>query len=132
MPDRLRAWLVVLAAVTAGCGPRTTIGTTATGTNEATVIGMTWPETQIFPRFGPVTTLDVVETDGRSNGEITLLVTLQGLVNRRKPRIWVLEGGARRFFWLNQIGATRTNVAGPLPLVIKYRSEVSGIVVYDE
>jgi hypothetical protein len=119
-------WLfVALAAVLTGCRNQTASDVTRFR------LAMRWPDSQVFPTFGPVRNLDVVEIAGRSNGEITLLVTLQGLVNRTQPRIWVLENSERKRFWLDQLGATTTGVAGPLPLITKYRNEIAGIVVYD-
>src|SRR5215831_1358129 len=94
--------------------------------------GIYWPDTQVFPNFAPVGTLDVVESAGRASDEITLLVTLQGLVNRQQPRIWVLDDSERKRFWLDQLGVATTPASGPLPLILKYRSEIQGIVVYDE
>jgi hypothetical protein len=81
---RTAAFLLVVAGLT-GCG--------RPSRPEVPALKIAWPESQVFPAFGPVRTLDVVEGTGRPNDEVTLLVTLQGLINRTEPRIWVLDSG---------------------------------------
>ena len=56
-------------------------------------------------------------------------MTLQGLVNKTQPRIYV---GASTDLWLEQLDASTNPVTDPLTLVTKYASEISGIVIYDE
>lgn len=101
-------------------------------------MGLTWPDGQAFPTFAPpAATLDVVDETGlaRDSGVCdmcTLVVTLQGLVNRTQPRIWVTDRSSQQALWLAQIGAGTNDVADPMTLVTKYRSEIAGIVIYDD
>jgi hypothetical protein len=95
--------------------------------------GLTWPATQTFPSFGPVGALDVIDVSGIAGDQQALVLTLQGLVNRWQPRIYVQNNdGEGKSFWLAKLGVTTTVVATPLALVAKYQSEVKGIVIYDD
>ena len=65
-----------------------------------------------------------------------LLVTLQGVVNRTQPRIYLLWGGPNGPFWLRQMekqGSTGRpiQVKNPLSLVKIFRSAIQGAVVPD-
>jgi hypothetical protein len=61
------------------------------------------------------------------------MVTLEGLVNRRQPRIWIEQPDREpSHFWLDQFGVATTPVSDYRSLILKYRSEIQGIVVYDE
>ena len=65
-----------------------------------------------------------------------LLVTLQGVVNRTQPRIYLLWGGPNGPFWLRQMekqGSTGRpiQVKNPLSLVKIFRSAIHGAVVPD-
>ena len=64
-----------------------------------------------------------------------LLASVQGIVNRKQPRIYLIASDDSRF-WLDQMqaqGATDTPipVADPLSLVDTFRSEIKGAVVAD-
>jgi putative glycoside hydrolase with GxGYxYP motif/GxGYxY motif-containing protein len=64
-----------------------------------------------------------------------LLVSLQGIVNRTQPRIYLIFGGDDRF-WLDQLqkqGQTDApvQVADPLSLVETFRASIQGAVVAD-
>ncbi len=65
-----------------------------------------------------------------------LLVTLQGIVNRKQPRIYLVWGGPNGPFWLRQMekqGSTGKpiQVKNPLSLVKIFRSVIQGVVVPD-
>jgi hypothetical protein len=99
----------------------------------APITGLSWPAGQAFPTFAPpAATLDVVNETGLSADTTTLIVTLQGLINRTQPRIWVTDGGSTQAFWLGQIDAGTNTVSDPLSLVTKYKSEIAGIIIYDD
>ena len=93
---------------------------------------ITWPASQQFPSFAPVGPLDVIDAPGRPNDALTMLVTLQGVVNRTAPRIYVSDGGAGDRLWLAELAVPATHVSDPFALVAKYRDEVAGIVIYDD
>ncbi len=61
-----------------------------------------------------------------------LYLSLQGLINRTKTRIHLQDGAPEGpTFWLDKINVPKTVVRDPLTLIVKYRSEIAGIVIYD-
>src|SRR5689334_5234648 len=96
------------------------------------VRGLTWPADQIFPSFAPPGPLDVVEGKGRAVDLMTMVISLQGVINRWQPRIFVHDqaddGDA---LWLTELGIVNTVVPDPLTLITKYRSELAGMIIYD-
>jgi hypothetical protein len=108
------------AVVDAGSAPDATVAIT----------GLSWPPGQAFPTFAPLGTLDVVDTTSLDAGVITVATTLEGLVNRTQPRIYLAAGAGD--IWLPKLDASTNSVADPMTLVTKYASEISGIVIYDE
>jgi hypothetical protein len=96
--------------------------------------GLTWPVGQTFPTFAPFDTLDLVDLGPLTADQQTLFVTLAGLINRQKPRIYTLNNGdgEGKTFWLDLMKTTNTTVANPYTLITKYASEVKGIIVYDD
>src|SRR5690625_1360756 len=64
-----------------------------------------WPWGQALPAFAEVEVLDVVDVS-QSPGDIKiLLATLQGIVNRSQPRIYLVEstGGEGKYTWLQDL-----------------------------
>ena len=106
----------------------------------------TWPATQLLPSLpAPAQTQDLVDfnaapfntmtgTQGLKEDK-TLFSSLKGIVNRTEPRIFSYEGdnnaeGADT--WLNSLGYGYNPVTDIYSLVAKYRSELQGIIVYDD
>ena len=96
--------------------------------------GLVWPPPQAFPSFGPIGALDVIDLTTLPADQQTLAVTLAGLVNRTRPRIYTEDdGGEGKTFWLDRIAPTsKTTFTDPYALVAKYKSELAGIVIYDD
>jgi hypothetical protein len=94
-------------------------------------MGINWPPGQIFPIFAAPGVLDVVQSGGRAVDMISLIVTLQGTVNKTQPRIFVDDGGSSTRLWLKELHAATNAVSDPLTLVTKYRTEIAGIVIDD-
>lgn len=95
-----------------------------------------WPDGQALPRFAAPTGLDVVELSEASAPQVLLATTLQGLVNRSRPRIWVVreaDEGSRT--WLDTVvdalGIGTHPVSGVEALVARYREEIRGAVIAD-
>ena len=106
-------------------------GVFGTGTAEAAV---DWPVDRILPRFAPITSLDVADMSGLAFDRKAALATLQGIVNRTAPRIYLLDAqqsGEGKNFWIDRIPVTKTSVADPFSLFTKYKAEVKGICIYD-
>ncbi len=95
--------------------------------------GMSWPKGQALPTFAAARHLDVTDIREISGDEKLLLATLQGVVNRREPRIYLLhpsDEGAET--WLKDgLGVGYTTHEKPWALLDKYRKEVKGLIVYD-
>ncbi len=67
--------------------------------------------------------------------QVLLLASVQGIVNRKQPRIYLLTGNDDQF-WLDQMVASGQTdapipVADPLSLVDTFRTEIKGAVVAD-
>ena len=94
--------------------------------------GLHWPAAQALPSFARPLHLDVGDVRGLTDAERTLLVTLQGVVNRRRPRLyWLQHGGTTDLRWLETSGVPYAMTPDPLSMVARYRSEVRGCVVFD-
>ncbi|HYG38521.1 MAG TPA: carbohydrate-binding protein [Cytophagales bacterium] len=69
-----------------------------------------------------------------STPEMYLFASLKGIVNRTQPRIFSYEGDAfaeGQYTWLQSLGLGWSEPADKWDLITKYRSEVSGLIVYD-
>lgn len=114
--------VILLALVAAGIGSALT---EAAG-------NISWDGEQMLPTFPEVQRLDVIDVIN-SPGEVQLLMaTLQGIVNRTEPRIYLLEspGGEGPYTWLRYLEVPYTLIDYWSALE-KYRHEVSGMIVYD-
>jgi hypothetical protein len=63
-----------------------------------------------------------------------LFASLKGLVNKTKPRIFSYEGdnfAEGPHTWMQSLGLTWTEHLDKWNLITKYRSEISGLIVYD-
>ncbi len=101
--------------------------------------GISWPAGQALPTFAlPAPTLDTILVQDLSPDEQITFSALQGLVNKVRPRIYLLDSGADEgtYTWANTstVGFTsRTlyNNANRFSLVAKYASQVDGVVLYN-
>jgi len=99
---------------------------------------ITWPEGQLLPSFpAPAQTQDLIYLNNNTDAEMYLFSSLKGLVNRTQPRIFSYEGDAYAegaLTWLNSLGMRYNNITsnlGTWSLLTKYKSEISGLIVYD-
>jgi len=107
---------------------------------------LNWPSGQLLPSFpAPAQTQDLImlrETSaGRADegmsgspAEMYLFASLKGIVNRKQPRIFSYEGDAfaeGKYTWLESLGLKWNEPADKWSLITKYRSELSGLIVYD-
>lgn len=99
--------------------------------------GISWPAGQAFPHFAaPAQTLDgfTVADPRLTPTERNLFVTLQGLVNRKQPRLFLYEAEREgRDKWPRLLGLQieERPYERRWELVKKYRDEVEGVVLYD-
>jgi hypothetical protein len=79
--------------------------------------------------------LSVINVQNLTREERTLLLCLQGIVNRKQPRIYLIFDDADRF-WLSELqrqGATGDpiTVYDPFSLITTFRDEIKGAVISD-
>ncbi len=94
--------------------------------------GVFWPEGQALPRFAAPTDIDVLDLTQASAADELLATTAQGVVNRRRPQIWLLrdaEEGSRT--WLDTLALPGTPVVGVEDLITRHRREIRGAVLAD-
>ena len=95
---------------------------------------ITWPAGQLLPSFpASAKVQDHIYLNSNTDAELYLFSSLKGLVNRRQPRIFSYEGDAGAegaFTWLNSLGVSYS-ITTPWAALQKYRSEISGLIVYD-
>jgi hypothetical protein len=103
------------------------------------VEGISWPKGQALPTFAsPAPVLDSIEVQALTGDEQLTFSALQGLVNRKQPRIYLLDAraGEGRDTWANTatIGLKSRNLftsETKYDLLVKYAGEVQGLVLYD-
>lgn len=86
----------------------------------------------VVPRFPRPRHLDVIDITTLLGDEQLLLTTLQGVVNRTQPRIYLLspaEEGPRT--WFDDLHLPVDEITDPWDLLAHYRRELRGAVVYD-
>lgn len=110
----------------------TTSATAQSSTESASKNTISWPKSQALPSFRKVKRLDVADVVN-SPGDIRLmLATLQGVINRSEPRIYLLENEEEgKLTWLNDLNVPYQLHDEAWDLVKKYKNEVKGIIIYD-
>jgi GxGYxYP putative glycoside hydrolase C-terminal domain/GxGYxY sequence motif in domain of unknown function N-terminal/F5/8 type C domain len=96
-----------------------------------------WPASQLLPSFStPAATQDHITLNATATAdEQVLFASLKGIVNATQPRIFSYEGDAfaeGATTWLQSLGLGWTMPADKWTLITKYRSEIQGLVVYDQ
>ena len=69
-----------------------------------------------------------------ASAEMYLFASLKGIVNKTQPRIFSYEGDAfaeGKYTWLQSLGLNWLETADNWSLITKYRSALSGLIVYD-
>lgn len=91
-----------------------------------------WPPDQALPTFPEAFHFDAADLTALDGDQQGLLVTLQGVVNRKRPRLYLYWGtDPTNLQWLNTIRVPHTITTDPWSLFHKYRGEVNGAIVYD-
>ncbi|KAF7198333.1 hypothetical protein HII31_00072 [Pseudocercospora fuligena] len=113
------------------------------------VFSLEWPDDRALPTFPDVgTVIDAADITNLTAEEQGLLVTLQGIVNRKEPRIYLYWDKAGEHpegvnyshqVWLQGIadqflvhGGKVHDAGSPLQLLDKYKADIKGAVVYDQ
>lgn len=93
---------------------------------------ITWPKDQMLPHFKKTKHLDVVDIMKASGDIKILLATLEGIVNRKEPRIYLIETDEEgKMTWLNDMKVPYTMLDDYWDLLKKYKKEIKGLIVYD-
>ncbi len=89
-------------------------------------------EDQQLPSFAEPEHLDVADVL-EAPGDIRLMMaTLQGIVNRKQPRIYLFENDEEgKYTWLNDLNVPYEVHDDYWNILQKYKGEVNGIIVYD-
>jgi len=91
-----------------------------------------WPPDRALPTFPQAFHLDAADLTALDGDQQGLLVSLQGIVNRTRPRLYFYWGtDPTNLEWLETIRVPYTTTTEPWSLFQRYRSEVSGAIVYD-
>ncbi|MDB5271825.1 MAG: hypothetical protein JWO58_192 [Chitinophagaceae bacterium] len=92
-------------------------------------------ELRVYWRGGSYIKVDWVGVQqDNAAAEMYLFSSLKGVVNRTKPRLFSYEGDAFAegpYTWMQSLGLTWTEHSNNWELITKYRSEISGLIVYD-
>jgi hypothetical protein len=129
---RVGLTLLAVTAMAAAFGVTATNNASAEGEGAS---GISWPRGQALPHFSEPKRLDVVDLPGLDGDLKLMLGTLQGVVNRPEPRIYLIGEEATNFdgrlTWLKSLKVPYTIHKDPWTLVSKYRSSVKGIIITD-
>lgn len=84
--------------------------------------GVSWPSDQVLPTFPPPRRLDVANVHDLHGDDQALLATLQGVVNRREPRLYFIFGDDPSDpAWLDTLDLPTRHYDDPMSLIAKYR-----------
>ena len=93
---------------------------------------MRWPANRALPLFPKARHLESADLSALDGDEQGLLVSLQGIVNRKRPRLYLTWGGdPTNTEWLQTIDLPGRAATDPWSIFDRYRSEANGAVVYD-
>ncbi|RLE78806.1 MAG: hypothetical protein DRJ51_08905 [Thermoprotei archaeon] len=97
--------------------------------------GVEWPKGRVFPKFSKPDSLRVVDLRGMdffNDLKYLPLITLQGLVNREKPRIYVIltDRDEKWLELIQQEGITTINTSLE-EVMAEYAKYSNGYIVYD-
>ena len=91
-----------------------------------------WPANQALPSFAKVKSLEVADIYDAPGDDKIMLTTLQGIVNRKEPRMYVLESKEEgKFTWLNDLDVPYKVRDNYWDIVKTFKSEIKGVIVYD-
>jgi hypothetical protein len=91
-------------------------------------------ELRVFWTGGAYIKVDWVGADQGPDDHLVLFASLKGVVNATQPRIFSYEGDAfaeGQYTWLQSLGLGWAE-PDPWSLLVKYRDEIDGVIVYDD
>lgn len=97
--------------------------------------GISWPEGQALPQFATLSdTLDGLDMikSGLSSSEKAMFASLQGLVNKTKPRIILFDvEREEKYKWPDNLRLRIKDWPDKWSLLKKYQGEISGVILYN-
>ena len=123
---------LVLSGAAAGASAADLAAWSQTNGESSDVPQLYWPRDRALPVFPEAFHLDAADLSTLDGDQQGLLVSLQGVVNRRRPRLYLYWGtDPTNLEWLKSTRIPYTMTNQPLSLFDRYRSEVCGAIVYD-
>lgn len=120
--------LAVLCIIVA-CTTMLSVNAFAAADVSTEVNSLKWPNNQALPSFGKAKHLDVANVYEASGDIKMLLTTLEGIINRKQPRIYVLQNKVDP--WLKDLKVPYKQYDNAMDVFKKYAKEIKGIIVYD-
>lgn len=93
------------------------------------VNALKWPESQALPSFGKAKSLDVADVYEEPGDIKLLLSSLEGVINRVQPRIYVQQN--KEDPWLKDLQVPYKQHDNAMDVFKKYAKEIKGIIIYD-
>lgn len=93
-----------------------------------------WPSDHALPTFAQPQSLDVAVLTNTTGDVNVLFATLQGIVNRVRPQIYLVENHQQvgeDANWLHDLHRPYIIHSNPWEIVQKYRQLLNGVIVYD-
>lgn len=123
---------IAAASLAAICTLSFSLGASAESASKMPPGKIVWPESQALPSFAKPKHLQVADIYDAPGDIKLLLATLQGIVNRTEPRIYLLENIEEgKYTWLNDLDVPYTEHANYWSLVKMFKNEVRGMIIYD-
>lgn len=127
-----RREFLVLSGAAAGASAADLAAYSQTDGNPTGTPELYWPPDRALPVFPEAYHLDAADLTALDGDQQGLLVSLQGIVNRTRPRLYFYWGtDPTNLEWLQTIRIPYTMSTDPWSLFDRYRSEVCGAIVYD-
>ncbi len=88
---------------------------------------------KILPTFNtPAETLDYIDVSQMNYATKLAIASLKAIVNTKQPRIYTNDGTDDNNNWLDDFGIQYKTYTDPFELFIKYKDELTSVVIYDE
>ncbi len=102
-------------------------------TNSSIPANLNWPNGQLMPSFNAPSSLDVATLVGMPEDQQVMFATLQGLVNKITPQIYLLQDDLEgRMTWLDELGIPYRLFSSPWDLFEIHKDVLRGLIVYDD
>ncbi|WP_240489238.1 GxGYxYP domain-containing protein [Cohnella thermotolerans] len=111
------------------CSPAPAFGASAAQTEGNHQSTIQWPKKQALPTFARAEHLDVANVHDAPGDVKLLMTTLQGIVNREKPRIYLVQN--ENDPWFEDMTIPHTFYDNYMDIFAKYKKEIKGVIVYD-